>query len=77
MVGVTAKACFAVWFLFAVRNPLADAFSTTSNVNNNALTHIQQDNAINAITDAITVSRLQINNTVIYRSLKCFKFYKI
>ena len=57
MIGDTAKACFAVCFLFAVSNPLADAFPI-SNRDYDALIHIQQNNAINAITDAITVSHL-------------------
>ena len=59
MIGDTAKACFAVCFLFAVSNPLADAFP----ISEDALIHIQQNNAINAITDAITVSHLLHNCT--------------
>jgi hypothetical protein len=53
MAGATAKACFAVCFLFTVSSLLVNAFPTTSNRD---VMVIQQNNAINAISDAVTVS---------------------
>ena len=58
MVRAAAKVRFAVCLLLAVSNVAVNAFPTTSS-DDNALIVIQQDNAIDDITDAITVSCLQ------------------